>query len=105
MFNLLIRNARIAHPDGSLFEADVACEDGRIARLDSNISAPTLETIDAAGELLLPGVIDPQVHFREDLATGSRAAWPQYTSVNDDAALYNGKIRETTHGRPLTYLA
>ena len=81
MYNLLIRNARIARPDGTLFEGDVACEDGRIARLDSNISAPARETIDAAGKLLLPGVIDPQVHFRdpgseykEDLATGSRAA-------------------------------
>ena len=81
MYNLLIRNARIARPDGTLFEGDVACEDGRIARLDSNISASARETIDAAGKLLLPGVIDPQVHFRdpgseykEDLATGSRAA-------------------------------
>lgn len=81
MYNLVIRNARIARPDGTLFEGDVACEDGRIARVDSNISAPARETIDAAGKLLLPGVIDPQVHFRdpgseykEDLATGSRAA-------------------------------
>ena len=81
MYNLLIRNARIARPDGTSFEGDVACEDGRIARLDSNISAPARETIDAAGKLLLPGVIDPQVHFRdpgseykEDLGTGSRAA-------------------------------
>ena len=39
------------------------------------------EHIDAAGRLLIPGVIDPQVHFREpgatdkeDLASGSRAA-------------------------------
>ena len=81
MYNLLIRNARIARPDGTSFEGDVACEDGRIARMDSNISAPAHETIDAAGKLLLPGVIDPQVHFRdpgseykEDLGTGSRAA-------------------------------
>ena len=81
MYNLLIRNARIALPDGTTFEGDVACEDGRIARIDPAITAAARETIDAAGNLLLPGVIDPQVHFREpgnehkeDLASGSRAA-------------------------------
>ena len=81
MYNLLIRNARIARPDGSTFEGDVACEDGRIARIDPAITAGARETIDAAGNLLLPGVIDPQVHFREpgnehkeDLGSGSRAA-------------------------------
>lgn len=81
MYNLLIRNARIARPDGSTFEGDVACEDGRIARIEPAISAAAHETIDAAGKLLLPGVIDPQVHFREpgnvhkeDLSSGSRAA-------------------------------
>ena len=81
MYNLIIHNARIAHPDGSTFEGDVACEDGRIARMDASITAAARETIDAAGKLLLPGVIDPQVHFREpgnehkeDLGSGSRAA-------------------------------
>jgi len=81
LYNLLIRNARIARPDGTTFEGDVACEDGRIARIDAAITAAARETIDAAGNLLLPGVIDPQVHFREpgnehkeDLGSGSRAA-------------------------------
>ena len=81
MYNLLIRNARIARPDGTSFEGDVACEDGRIARIDPAIAAAARETIEAAGKLLLPGVIDPQVHFREpgnehkeDLGSGSRAA-------------------------------
>ena len=81
MYNLLIRNARIARPDGTTFEGDVACEDGRVARIDPAITAGARETIDAGGKLLLPGVIDPQVHFREpgnehkeDLGSGSRAA-------------------------------
>lgn len=79
--SLLIRNARVARPDGSLVEGDVLCESGRIARIDSSLSVKTDETIDARGHLLMPGVIDPQVHFREpgkeykeDLASGSRAA-------------------------------
>ena len=81
MYNLIVRNARIARPDGSTFEGDVACEDGKIARLDHHIGAEARETIDAEGHLLMPGVIDPQVHFREpgkeykeDLGSGSRAA-------------------------------
>jgi len=81
LYNLLIRNARIARPDGTTFEGDVACENGRIDRIAGSITAAARETIDAAGNLLLPGVIDPQVHFREpgneykeDLGSGSRAA-------------------------------
>ncbi len=81
MSRLLIRNARVARPDGSTLDGDVLCEDGRIARLAPAIDAPSDESIDAHGRLLLPGVIDAQVHFREpgkeykeDLGSGSRAA-------------------------------
>ena len=81
MFSLLIRNAVIAQPDGSTLTGDLACEHGQIARIDTAIDAPSEETIDAQGLLLLPGVIDTHVHFREpgkvhkeDLASGSRAA-------------------------------
>ena len=87
MYSLLIRNAAIARPDGSLFHGDLACEDGYIARIAEGIDAPAEERIDAAGRLLLPGAIDPHVHFREpgfehkeDLASGSRAAAPSERS-------------------------
>jgi len=81
MHRLLIRNARVARPDGTLLERDVLCEDTVVARIDPRIDAPADETIDAAGLVMLPGAIDPQVHFREpgnehkeDLGSGSRAA-------------------------------
>ena len=81
MYQLLVRNAQIARTDGSILEGDVACESGRIEKIESQITGSALEEIDAAGRLLLPGVIDPQVHFREpggtekeDLGSGSRAA-------------------------------
>ena len=81
MSTVLIRNARLARPDGSVVDGDILCEAGRIARIDRAISARTDDSIDANGLLCLPGVIDPQVHFREpgqeykeDLASGSRAA-------------------------------
>ena len=81
MYTLLIHNARIARPDGSVFEGDLACDGDTIARIDASLSTPARESIDANGNLLLPGVIDPQVHFREpgapqkeDIGSGSRAA-------------------------------
>jgi len=81
MHDLLIRNAVIALPDGTLLEGDLACTERRIAAIASQVTGDGREEIDAEGKLLMPGVIDPQVHFREpggtdkeDLASGSRAA-------------------------------
>lgn len=81
MYGLVIRRVRIARSDGSIFEGDIACENGLIARIDNAITVQAKESIDAGGKLVLPGVIDPQVHFREpgtphkeNLASGSRAA-------------------------------
>jgi dihydroorotase len=79
--SLLIRNSRAAREDGTVVDADVYCDNGVIERIEPRIDAAADESIDASGLLLLPGVIDPQVHFREpgrehkeDLASGSRAA-------------------------------
>ncbi|HLF23146.1 MAG TPA: amidohydrolase family protein, partial [Burkholderiales bacterium] len=81
MPSLLIRNSRAAREDGTVVDADVFCDNGIIERIEPGIDRPADESIDANGLLLLPGVIDPQVHFREpgkehkeDLASGSRAA-------------------------------
>ncbi|WP_017654622.1 dihydroorotase [Fortiea contorta] len=79
--SLLIRRARIILPDGELMVGDVLTRDRQIVEVAPAVTttAPTLE-IDAQGLTLLPGVIDPQVHFREpgleykeDLSTASRA--------------------------------
>lgn len=81
MHQLIIKNARIARADGSIIEGDLACDDGRIAKIGGSIDTAAREILDAGGHLLMPGVIDPHVHFREpgkeykeDLASGSRAA-------------------------------
>ena len=78
---LLIKNAQIAQVDGSTIDGDVLCVDGKIEKIENTIDVAADEVIDADGRLLLPGVIDPQVHFREpgnehkeDLGSGSRAA-------------------------------
>jgi dihydroorotase len=79
--NLLICQARILLPDGNLFQGDVRIAEGKIAQIAPQIAATGGDKIiDATGLTLLPGVIDPQVHFREpgleykeDLFTASRS--------------------------------
>ncbi|MFN6035131.1 MAG: dihydroorotase [Dolichospermum sp.] len=63
---LLIRHAEIILPNGESMIGDVLTQGRQIVQLGQEITnaAPTHE-IDARGLTLLPGVIDPQVHFRE----------------------------------------
>ncbi len=64
--SLLIRHAQIILPNGELTRADVLTSDRTIIAVAPEISTATSTTIiDADGLTLLPGVIDPQVHFRE----------------------------------------
>ncbi|WP_267383041.1 dihydroorotase [Cyanobacterium sp. uoEpiScrs1] len=66
MTHLLIRHARILLPDAQFLLGDVLLQDGKILEVASEIVAPNPSiVIDATGLTLLPGVIDPQVHFRE----------------------------------------
>jgi dihydroorotase len=68
--------------EGSQSLTNVLVENGRIAKIDAEMSAPEgVEVIDAHGLHLLPGFIDDQVHFREpgltakaDIGTESKAA-------------------------------
>ncbi len=64
--HLLIRNATILLPNGEFLSGDVLVRDRTIAEVAPEIAAPSgIRVIDATGLTLLPGVIDPQVHFRE----------------------------------------
>ncbi|NJM63937.1 MAG: dihydroorotase, partial [Oscillatoriales cyanobacterium RU_3_3] len=62
---LLIRRARILLPDGEFLVGDVLMSDRSIVRVAPEIAESADREIDAIGLTLLPGVIDPQVHFRE----------------------------------------
>ncbi len=80
MLSLLIRNARLVN-EGRIFDADLLVRHGRIDKIAPSIVASVDEEIDAAGQWLLPGMIDDQVHFREPglthkgcIATESAAA-------------------------------
>lgn len=76
---LLIRGGTVVSPR-SMARADVLVEDGKILRVEDGVRDGADETVDARGLHVLPGALDPQVHFREpglthkeDLATGSAA--------------------------------
>jgi len=76
----LIKNVRCVSSRG-IKQQDVLIRDGRIHRLGDLKSEKAERVIDGTHLHLLPGALDPQVHFRdpgltwkEDLRTGSMAA-------------------------------
>ena len=80
MKEILIKNAKLVN-EGTIITTDVLIKEGFIHTIQKNIHVDTVETIDAQGKLLMPGIIDDQVHFREpglthkaNIATESRAA-------------------------------
>jgi len=77
----LIKNARLLN-EGEILERDVLIDGERIAKIAADIRAEDGVVVhDADGAILMPGMIDDQVHFREpgltwkgDLETESAAA-------------------------------
>jgi dihydroorotase len=65
MTDTIIRRARIILPDRELPSGDVLISDRAIIQVAPEIETTADKEIDADGLTLLPGVIDPQVHFRE----------------------------------------
>ncbi|MCE2613305.1 dihydroorotase [Flavobacteriaceae bacterium D16] len=80
MASTLIKNALVVN-EGKQFQGDVLIKSGRIEKINEEIPVENHEVVDLQGNLLLPGIIDDQVHFREpglthkaDIASESRAA-------------------------------
>jgi dihydroorotase len=80
---ILIRGGRVIDPArGADGVADVYLEDGKVASVGRNLGAPDdALTIDAAGKVVSPGLIDVHVHLREPgqedletVASGAMAA-------------------------------
>jgi dihydroorotase len=81
----LIKNAktlgRYLNSNDEFVETDLLIVDGLISDYSKNLEADSENVIEAGGRLLIPGLIDPQVHFREpgleykeDIRSGSQAA-------------------------------
>lgn len=81
MNDVLITNAVVVNENTSQ-QKDIAIKDKRISQIGKDLQhADAKQVIDANGMLLIPGMIDDQVHFREpglthkaDIATESHAA-------------------------------
>jgi len=103
---LLIRNGRVIDPSQDLDQGmDVLLEDGHVAGLGERLDVPSeIPTIDAAGLVVAPGLIDLHVHLREPgfeyketIESGCRAAvaggitavccMANTNPVNDDPAV------------------
>jgi dihydroorotase len=107
--DLLITNGTIVLPWG-IAEGDIAVTAGRIAAIGKNLG-PAAEIFDATHLTVLPGIIDPHVHFRdggaggiagvEDMLSGTKGAvlggvtsvfdMPNTTPAATDAATLNAK--------------
>ena len=69
MYDLLIDNARLCDGTGApLRPGALAVKDGRIAALGDLRGATAHRRIDAAGQVLAPGFIDPHTHYDAQLA-------------------------------------
>ncbi|MDR9367412.1 MAG: amidohydrolase, partial [Balneolaceae bacterium] len=63
--SVLIQNATvITITDGDLEDTDVLIRDGIIEKIGKDLRAPRrVETIDAAGKYVMPGIIDAHSHL------------------------------------------
>lgn len=80
MSRIILRNAQIVN-EGRRYFADLSIRDEIIESIDGQIDQSYDQEIDLNGNLLIPGCIDDQVHFREpglthkaDIYSESRAA-------------------------------
>ena len=78
-FSLIIKNGS-CYIDGKLTKIDIGLSDNKIKKI-GKIESNSSKVYDATDKVVLPGIIDTQVHFREpgstdaeDLESGSRAA-------------------------------
>ena len=82
MKNLIIKNAYLIDPSENLdLVSDILISDGKIKKISKKIEITNEEIIDANNKILLPGLIDFHVHYRdpgetykEDIESGSNAS-------------------------------
>ncbi|MGE0239301.1 MAG: cytosine deaminase [Parvibaculaceae bacterium] len=80
MFDLLVKNANLQ--DGRR-RIDIACAKGRIVAVEPNIEGEARETIDAAGNLVIPPFVDAHWHLDGALLHGNPYS-------NESGTLYEG---------------
>ncbi len=96
--SLLIRGGTVVNSDARM-RADVYCEDGVIKAVGDDIDVPAgAEVIDAGGQYVMPGGIDPHTHMQlpfmgtvasEDFYTGTAAGFAGGTTMIIDFVIPN----------------
>lgn len=81
--SIIIRGGTVVTADMT-FAADVYCDEGKIVAIGDNLDVPeNAESIDATGQYIIPGGVDPHTHMQlpfmgtvasEDFYTGTAAA-------------------------------
>ena len=66
-FSLIIKNGS-CYIDGKLTKTDIGLSDNKIQKIGT-IETNSSKVYDAADKVILPGIIDTQVHFREPGST------------------------------------
>ena len=62
-YDLLIKGGRVIDPSLRLDAVyDVGISDGRIAAVEANITAESVQTVDARGKIVTPGLLDIHTH-------------------------------------------
>ncbi len=100
--SLLIRGGTVVNADGRR-RADVYCEAGLVKAVGLNLDAPAgAEILDAGGQLVMPGGIDPHTHMQlpfmgtvasEDFYTGTAAGFAGGTTMIIDFVIPNPQQR------------
>jgi imidazolonepropionase-like amidohydrolase len=85
--SVLIKNGNvITITKGNLEKTDVLITNGKIAKIDRNISVPSgTKVIDASGQYIMPGIIDAHSHIALDVV--NEASRPVTADVNVGDAL------------------
>jgi dihydroorotase len=121
--NLIIKNGHIIDPANNINEKlDLLVSDGKIVKLGKtgSLSAGDATVIDAAGKLVVPGLIDMHVHLREPgfeyketIATGTASAkaggftavccMPNTNPVNDNRSMTEFILSQACQGSARVY--
>ena len=89
--SVLIKGGTIVNADQS-FGADVLCKDGRILAIGKKLEIPKgTKVIDASGQFVMPGGIDPHTHMAHPFMTpDGQTLYTQGPDRVGQAALWGG---------------
>ena len=93
--DLLLTNAVVLDPEGGTLsdEQNILIRDGRIAEVGSAASAPGAESVDVAGRIVLPGLIDAHVHVIAATADlGALTRWATSYVMAQAARILSGML-------------